>query len=289
MENKLKAYVNDLFKELKQTESLQETKEELILNLTEKYNDLIQEGLSNEQAYKKVIASIGDVDELIAVETHNPKVEQKVEVNIINTRKMYPKVFQAIAVSLFILSPIPVIVLGSMSDRLAVFGIVALFGMVAIGVALLIIAGGAKDDTKVEDDEADDDLDNIHLFTSRDKRKIKNINGLIYLIAAILFFSNILSGWGIGWTIFVAAYGVTQLLTLYLYYNRVRDLEKAGAQTSPKQVQKEVFKLASSTIWTIAVLLFFSNLGGYSISWVVFLIAAAGVQILKIVLDMEAH
>ncbi|AMC93826.1 hypothetical protein AOC36_07460 [Erysipelothrix larvae] len=289
MENKLKAYVNDLFKELKQTESLQETKEELILNLTEKYNDLIQEGLSNEQAYKKVIASIGDVDELIAVETHNPKVEQKVEVNIINTRKMYPKVFQAIAVSLFILSPIPVIVLGSMSDRLAVFGIVALFGMVAIGVALLIIAGGAKDDTKVEDDEADDDLDNIHLFTSRDKRKIKNINGLIYLIAAILFFSNILSGWGIGWTIFIAAYGVTQLLTLYLYYNRVRDLEKAGAQTSPKQVQKEVFKLASSTIWTIAVLLFFSNLGGYSISWVVFLIAAAGVQILKIVLDMEAH
>lgn len=66
MEMKIKEVINDLFEKAPETQETKELKEEMISNAEEKYQDLIQRGFTEEQAYTMVMASIGDVQELLA-------------------------------------------------------------------------------------------------------------------------------------------------------------------------------------------------------------------------------
>ena len=65
MNEKLRHYIDDLFANAPSTVRAVELKEEMYQNLMDKYNDLINEGKSEESAYNIAVASIGDVDSLI--------------------------------------------------------------------------------------------------------------------------------------------------------------------------------------------------------------------------------
>ena len=62
MNEKLRHYIDDLFANAPSTVRAVELKEEMYQNLMDKYNDLINEGKSEESAYNIAVASIGDVD-----------------------------------------------------------------------------------------------------------------------------------------------------------------------------------------------------------------------------------
>ena len=66
MENKLRAYMEELFSEVTPTKQAVELKEEILQNLMDKYHDLLAEGKSPEAAYNIAVASIGDTDELLS-------------------------------------------------------------------------------------------------------------------------------------------------------------------------------------------------------------------------------
>ena len=66
MENKLRAYMDHLFQDVPNTKKAVEVKEEILQNIVDKYHDLVAEGKSEEAAYNIAIASIGDLDELLA-------------------------------------------------------------------------------------------------------------------------------------------------------------------------------------------------------------------------------
>lgn len=66
MKERIRNYVNELFAEVYDTQQLRELKEEMSANLLEKANDLLARGLDEEAAFKKAVASLGDVSELIA-------------------------------------------------------------------------------------------------------------------------------------------------------------------------------------------------------------------------------
>lgn len=59
MEEKIRRYVDDVFSKVKDAESLRELKEELTANLIDKWNDLIKQGKSAEEAYREAIQSVG--------------------------------------------------------------------------------------------------------------------------------------------------------------------------------------------------------------------------------------
>ena len=59
MEDKLRAYMDEVFKDISPTKKSVELKEEILQNLIDKYHDLINEGKSPEAAYNISIASIG--------------------------------------------------------------------------------------------------------------------------------------------------------------------------------------------------------------------------------------
>ena len=66
MQAKLRAYMDHLFSQTRPTKAAVELKEEMLQNLTDKYNDLIAEGKTPEAAYNIATASIGDISELLA-------------------------------------------------------------------------------------------------------------------------------------------------------------------------------------------------------------------------------
>ncbi|MCC8022380.1 MAG: permease prefix domain 1-containing protein [Clostridiales bacterium] len=66
MNDSIRQYLELAFAAAPQVKSVLELKEELYLNLSDKYQDLLDEGESPERAYATVISGLGNVNELIA-------------------------------------------------------------------------------------------------------------------------------------------------------------------------------------------------------------------------------
>ena len=66
MYDKLREYIENLFKDAPNTLKTVELKEEMLQNLYEKYNDLLAEGRSEQAAFNIAVAGVGDVGDLIA-------------------------------------------------------------------------------------------------------------------------------------------------------------------------------------------------------------------------------
>ena len=64
-QQKIKQYLDEIFKPYENNAGIKDLKEELLSNMTDKYNDLVNDGADNENAYKQTIESLGDISEII--------------------------------------------------------------------------------------------------------------------------------------------------------------------------------------------------------------------------------
>ncbi len=97
MTGKITEYINDIFKSIPESEFTIDLKEEIIVNLVEKFNDLIDIGKDEGTAYEMVIDGIGDPEELIkyinaqineATEKINIENNEEQSVQLVNTIKI---------------------------------------------------------------------------------------------------------------------------------------------------------------------------------------------------------
>lgn len=65
MNIKIIDYVNNLFVNCEDTEKTKDLKDEILSNLFDHYNEALESGLSKEDAYKKAISKLGNIDNLI--------------------------------------------------------------------------------------------------------------------------------------------------------------------------------------------------------------------------------
>ncbi len=65
MNNKIKNYVDVLFSDIPRTNKAIEMKEEVLSNLSDKFDDFIKQGMSETQAYSMAVSSMGDIDEML--------------------------------------------------------------------------------------------------------------------------------------------------------------------------------------------------------------------------------
>ncbi len=130
MNGKLCAYIDALFASVPQTTTVRELKEEMLQNLTDKYNDLIAEGKTEEEAYKIAVSSIGDVSALIGGTVGAAAARPAVEKAAGRPRN---GLITAIAVVLYVLCCIPFLLLSE--DVLATL---LMFDLIAAATGLLI-------------------------------------------------------------------------------------------------------------------------------------------------------
>lgn len=63
---RIRQYVDDIFKNVKMTDTVMEQKEELTVNITERVRDYMREGLSFDTAFETAKTIVGDTEELTA-------------------------------------------------------------------------------------------------------------------------------------------------------------------------------------------------------------------------------
>lgn len=211
MEENIRRYVEGLFEGTAPSRKAVELKEEMIQNLTEKYRDLLGEGKTPEAAYNIAIAGIGDVSGLIRDLRNESLDPEKVD-----AQRQKTAMLTAVAVMLYILSVIPVIILGAVAPNVAVIGVVLMFVFIAAATGLLIYNHMSKpryvkmEDTMVEDFRQ-------WQSDSKDKKSLRSaVSSAVWsLIIALYFIISFISGaWYITWVIFIIGGAVQSILNI---------------------------------------------------------------------------
>lgn len=155
MENYDRLYekIDEVFRGTPNTPSALAVKSEIIENLTIKYDELLADGLSEDEAVERVVDSIGDLDELFGTKKVNdPSGEPENEANAqdeapefrtltdeeeadIGKRKM----IRTFATVLYIISIIPNLLIGTLFDPLVAEAL--MFAMWAVATGMMVGAG----------------------------------------------------------------------------------------------------------------------------------------------------
>ncbi len=191
MKAQLTQYVNLLFAGVPNAEDI---KQEILQNTLDRYDDLLSQGKTPQAAYSLAISGIGDVNEILSDipaaepgEAVAPQPETVVP--------MWKRVMKAAAICLYIICPIPLIVLAEMG--LDVFGLCGTLAIVAVATALICIAGmGGKPQKEKADEKRE-------LTPQQELRKA--INSIIWAVGLCGYFviSFLTQAWHITWVIFV--------------------------------------------------------------------------------------
>lgn len=181
-----------------------DTRQEILQNTLDRYDDLVAAGKTPEAAYRLAIMGIGDINEILgrapgATPLPAPVVKPEEQDTPVK------KLLRAIAIGLYILCPIPLFVLSGMRN-MGIPGLCGTLTLVAVATVLIIL--GAKKETENADVEPG----------TPQSALAKSINGLIWAIGlAIYFIVSFLTGaWYITWVIFPITAAVQGLVKAIL-------------------------------------------------------------------------
>lgn len=207
MNERLRKYIDSLFMDAPETRKAVELKEEILQNITDKYNDLLSEGKTEEAAYNIAIASVGEVNELIDNLRGGTSTMQYPSNEVIEMSRQKTAKITAIAVALYILSPA---VLIATNGRL--IGLFLMFCMAAVATAMLIYNNMSRPKyTKVDDTIVEEFKE---WKENRDKKGLGAINSAIWSLSTTLYFiiSFYTGAWHVSWVIFLIAGSATSIV-----------------------------------------------------------------------------
>ncbi|MDD3430138.1 MAG: permease prefix domain 1-containing protein [Oscillospiraceae bacterium] len=141
MNKKIKNYVDVLFSDIPRTRRAAELKEELLGNMSERFEDCIAQGKSENEAYTETVAGLGDVDSLLA--ELQPQIELKKEADFYRIRRAR---VTAISVAMYILGAAILIGFawmtelnkGANEDSIMLLGVIILLVIVAVATGMII-------------------------------------------------------------------------------------------------------------------------------------------------------
>lgn len=213
MEDKLRAYMDYLFRDVKQTRKSVELKEEILQNLMDKYRDLLAEGKTPEAAYNIAVASIGDMDELLAGLNDDLSFEKTVSADQVERKKRKSALLVSAAVMMYILCLLPPILLSGsrLEENLAP---ALMFLMIACGTGLLIYDHMTKPRYRKVDDSIVEEFKEWKDQTDSDRRAMKALSSALWSIITVIYIviSFWTMAWHITWVIFLIGGAIEGIL-----------------------------------------------------------------------------
>lgn len=211
MYDKLRTHVDELFYSAPKTRKAQELKEEILANLIDRYNDFIDNGKSESDAFNCAISGIGDVEELInALNENNIFDYEKIQ----KQREKFA-LMMAISVALYIISVVVVILFDSLGlDSDISVCIMLTIDAFATGLIIYTIMSRPKyikaDDTMVED------FKEWKQQNSDKKIMFKSITSIFWplIVSIYLLLSFIFHIWAYSWIIFIIGIAVLNIIKL---------------------------------------------------------------------------
>lgn len=166
-------------------------KQEILQNTLDRYDDLVAQGKSPEAAYSLAISGIGDISEVLGGPPHAARPQSPSASAQPSYKKaekpLWKKSLTAIAVALYIMSPMPLFVLQNES------GLCGLLAFVAVATALVIIASSGKKDAQKEQRD-----------TSPRAELRRGVRSMVWAVGLVAYFvlSFATGAWYITWVIF---------------------------------------------------------------------------------------
>lgn len=167
-----------------------ETKQEILQNTLDRYDDLIAQGKSPEGAYRLAISGIGDINEILGTQPPAPQqyAPAAVQPEAKASAPAWKTALRAIAIALYIMCPTPLFVLQNE------IGLCGLLAFVAVATVLMIVSGkGGKASAHEQAAE-----------NSPNARLKKSIDSAVLAVGLCLYFilSFLTDAWAITWVIF---------------------------------------------------------------------------------------
>ena len=319
MQIKFIRLIDDLFVNLPQSRETLELKEEMVQNLMERYNDLLAEGKSAEEAFDIAAAGVGDVNELIAEllpsapEPHDSIGNEAEDPEADDPQREWYRSFgfegadtvamvrhraaslTALGVMLYILCPVPVILFGG---RL---GVMLLLALVAAATGLFIHMGMAK---PKKSEMPEFGLNGGYATLSREAHrrqtaKTTTVAVMLYIFCAapVILFSNM-----IGVSLLLAMVAAATGMFIYDGIAKPKKREMTDDPPPPSRESHEYLfnrgnkhrgkagKPMSGAVSgiTLALYLLISfQTGAWHITWIIFLVGVAVNNIIKAYNDMR--
>lgn len=207
MNKLLYEHIDKLFEGAPDTKQTNEIKEEILQNTLDRYNDLISEGKTEEEAYRIAVAGIGDITHLIesvaVPDTNAGYTREQIEKN-----RKSRSILLSVAVALYIMCIIPPIIFEETYENL---GVVLMFVIAAIATGIIIYRAGTKLNYS---EEAYQSTEPENCKTKAEKSILRAINGVICAIMLIVYFAvSFLTGaWYITWVIFLIGTAVMNIV-----------------------------------------------------------------------------
>lgn len=213
MEENIRRYVEELFIGTIPSKKAVELKEEMIQNLMEKYNDLLSEGKTPEAAYNIAIAGIGDVSYLL-----KDLEKDAAHPNVIAAHQQKSAMLTSIAIMMYIISVVPLIVLGALfhGDAAAIIGVVIMFIFIAGATGLLIYNGMTKPRYMKTDDTMVEEFKQWQSASQEKKALRSSVSSAVWSVIVAIYFvvSFMTQAWYITWVIFIIGGAVQSIINI---------------------------------------------------------------------------
>jgi len=212
MRENIRAYIENLFSRAPQTRKIMELKEELLSNVTAKFDDLIAQGRTEEEAYKIAVGGIGDIDELIK-SFENDKIYNYARQEY-DSRKS--AVLVSAAVGLYIISVAMVVLGGIISDKGAEIGTVLMFIIAGIATALLVYNAMSRPKYRKADDTIVEEFKEWKSTSNYQHQLYRSANAAMWAIIVALYFilSFTFMSWAYSWVIFLIGVALHNVIKL---------------------------------------------------------------------------
>lgn len=206
MNERIRKHINELFADAPKTRKALELKEEMAQNTIEKYQDLIGEGYQEEDAYRNVIDSIGDVTELFE------DLKEKSLFSLPEKDRKKKAMLTAIAVGMYIFAGVVFLVCMVLDDiyflKLPEIGMLglALTALVCIPpTCMLVYAAHMYPVHRKKEENLVELYKEAAYVGSREKAIKKCIGIIIWLTTFLLYFAiSFATGhWEVTWLLFL--------------------------------------------------------------------------------------
>jgi len=230
MKENIRKHVNELFQDAPNTKRAFDLKDELIINLQDKYDDLISNGRTEEESYETVIAGIGDVSELIAnLETSNPMNDE-----VVKKERKKTALVVSICVGLYMLAIVSAIVVSSISEAIYLANLpddtsdfvynfmemlapISLFIISGIPTCILIYHFMSRPKYSKLDTTLVEEFKEWKADKEKDNSIRKAISSILWPIIVSLYFiiSFAFNSWAFSWIIYLIGGAIENMITLY--------------------------------------------------------------------------
>lgn len=208
MNAKLRSYIESLFAEAPNTKKTYELKEELLSNLNAKYDDLISKGVSEDEAYKTAIASIGDVNELI----NALRRDNVLDYTTMQKERHKSAILVSVAVGLYILSIAVLILLSTLFSGNS--GVVTMFIIDAFATSLLIYNGITHAPYTKADNSLVEEFKEWKSVNNSKHDLNRTISSILwpFIVAFYFIISFFYGAWAYSWIIFIVGVALSQMI-----------------------------------------------------------------------------